>query len=80
MTTPADAIMNTVEWIECEGDEPQVDDGIPYATHKGTLKIGDIELECYQLSDGRRVFDADSVAKIFGFGPNPLAVDRDGNG
>lgn len=64
--TPADLMMNTVEWVECEGEIPCEDDGIPCATHKGTLKIGDIELDCYQLSDGQRVFDADSVMRFFG--------------
>lgn len=28
---------------------------IPIATHHGVLKIGDIELQCYVLDDGRRV-------------------------
>lgn len=78
--TPINAMMEGLEWVEIEGDPPKDDDGIPYATHKGTLKIGDIELQCYQLSDGQRVFDADSVMRFFGWTPNPLHVDKEGNG
>jgi len=63
--TPIDAVLDKVEWVSME--QP-IDDGsgLPYATHAGVLKIGDIELKCYQLSDGNRVFEAESVERFFG--------------
>jgi hypothetical protein len=65
--TPADAMMNSVEWQSIEPDAAMLaDDGIPYATHEGVLNIGGFEFKCYQLSDGKRVFDADSVHRFFG--------------
>ena len=37
-----------------------------YATHKGNIKIGDLELECYVLSDKRRVFVKKAMGNAFG--------------
>jgi len=65
--TPADAMMQTVEWQAIEPDAHMLaDDGMPYATHEGTLNIGGFEFKCYQLSDGRRVIDAESMERFFG--------------
>lgn len=64
--TPIDAMLNAVEWKQLEGDPPADDDGLPYATHEGVLTIGNIELKCYQLNDGTRLFDAESVHCFFG--------------
>jgi hypothetical protein len=58
-------MMDGVAWRVCEGETP-ADDGIPYATHEGELDIMGIKLKCYQLNDGRRVFDADAVNELFG--------------
>jgi hypothetical protein len=57
-------LLNTVEWHETG----MTDDGddLPYPTHKGVLNIGGIELKCYRLSNGKRVLDAESVARFFG--------------
>ena len=33
----------------------QVDDGLPKATHSGVLKIGDLNIPCAVLTDGRRM-------------------------
>lgn len=35
------------------------------STHDGILKIGEIELECHVLQDGRRVFSAKDLLKAF---------------
>jgi hypothetical protein len=43
-------------------------DGKPaelHATHEGDLVVGEKRLHCYQLSDGRRVVDADDVDRFF---------------
>lgn len=64
---PADELMDTVEWVPLPAPQPsEIEPGLPYATHAGLLKIGDVELQCYQLSDGRRVIDAADVEKMFG--------------
>ncbi|WP_394125204.1 P63C domain-containing protein [Psychrobacter nivimaris] len=36
------------------------------ATHKGVMHIGGIDLECYVLEDGRRVFNKKGMAKAIG--------------
>lgn len=36
------------------------------ATHKGILHVGDIDLECYVLEDGRRVINKRGMAKAIG--------------
>jgi hypothetical protein len=41
-------------------------DGLPWVTHAGVLRLGGVELRCYQLSDGRRVFDGEDVARQLG--------------
>lgn len=38
-------------------------DGQVWATHSGTLEIGEIKLGCHILSTGERVFDADDIEK-----------------
>ena len=40
--------------------------GIVEATHKGVLPIGGLQLDCYVLSDGRRVFHKRGMAKALG--------------
>jgi hypothetical protein len=37
-------------------------EGIPRSLYQGTLRIGELELECHVLSDGKRVFAGDEVA------------------
>jgi oligoribonuclease (3'-5' exoribonuclease) len=39
---------------------------LPKATHEGMLKIGDRELPCYVLEDGRRVFSTRGVNRALG--------------
>ncbi len=54
----------------------QAESALPYPTHSVELRIGDAVLKCYRLSDGRAVFDAADVARLFGFGtPEALAAD-----
>ena len=65
MSTPAEALMDLVKWEPIEGADEVVDDGTPYATHMGVLRLGDFELRCYQLNTGERVFNADDVAGYF---------------
>jgi hypothetical protein len=39
---------------------------LPVATHQGSMALGDIELDCYVLADGRRVFHKRGMAKALG--------------
>src|SRR5689334_4093221 len=41
-------------------------DGIPKASHYGKLNIGDIEITCAVLEDGRSVITESSLFKLFG--------------
>jgi len=40
--------------------------GIPQATHRGTIRLGSVEIECYVLEDGRRVLTQESFLKGMG--------------
>lgn len=62
--TPLEQMLDAVEWAELP---IVVESGaaLPYATHKGVLKILDGEFTVYQLNDGRRVFDAADIETFF---------------
>jgi len=61
-----DTLLDKIDWFEIYFENPPPADGLPVATHKGMLRFGAIELRCYQLSDGRRVFNADDIHRVFG--------------
>ena len=63
---PIDRLLDAVGWRECKGAIPTADDGVPYATHEGVLWIGSGSLKCYKLSNGQRIFEAESVHRFFG--------------
>lgn len=62
----AEHLFAAATWVPV--DEPCLDpEGLlPHVTHNGVLRVGEVELHCYQLSDGRRVFDKDDVDALFG--------------
>lgn len=41
-------------------------DGLVKATHQGQMMLGDLQLDCYVLTDGRRVFHKRGMAKALG--------------
>src|SRR5690242_6295527 len=43
-------------------------DSIPFSMFRGTLKIGDMELECHVLNDERRVFTQREVVRVLSHG------------
>ena len=66
--SPVERLLDGVAWTAVPGPAPAPGDnpdGLPYATHTGTLEIGGLRLEVAQLSDGRRVFLADSLLAAF---------------
>ena len=40
-------------------------DGLPYATHSGILKLGEIELEVFILNTGQRIISKSSLDNFF---------------
>jgi hypothetical protein len=59
-----DRLLDTLVWEELPALEGSQE--IPYATHEGILRLGDIELRCYQLNTGQRVFDGADLEALFG--------------
>lgn len=57
-----DSVVHPVDLPENAGQ-----DGLPYVTHEGLMKIGDTELRVYVLSDGQRVIDVEDADKFFNF-------------
>lgn len=56
--------------------EPQpIADGSLYVTHSGALTMEGLTLKCWQLSNGTRMLDAQSVAQFFGFGSTGELAD-----
>ena len=74
----SDTFLSNVKWEPLAGDAP-ADESIPWATHRGVLRINGSELECFRLSNGQAVFEANSFRKFldewFG-GPIIDAKDR----
>ncbi len=42
------------------------DEGLPRATHQGSMMVGPLDLDCYVLVDGRRVLHKRGMAKALG--------------
>jgi hypothetical protein len=60
-------------------------DALPKATHQGKMTVGDLDLDCYVLEDGRRLFHKRGMARALGMksgGGNVFmrAVQRKGLG
>ena len=51
---------------------------VPFATHSGVVTIGGVDMHVHQLSDGRRIIEADDVARFFSEAMNitPEEIDR----
>ncbi len=71
MKSPTDQLLDQVEWkpvIEPtksdDNGNPEPVNDLPFVTHEGILKLGEIELKVVQLSDGRRVFPAAELEKL----------------
>lgn len=65
-----DSVVDALVGVKSESSGPPVSDqdlaGMLSATHKGILPIGGLQLECYVLEDGRRVFHKRGMAKALG--------------
>lgn len=59
-----------IVWADTELDEAEEEAGprLPYSLYPGTLQVGDIELECHVLDDGRRVLTQRQVVRLLSGG------------
>jgi hypothetical protein len=62
--TPIERMLNEVEYKPVA--PPEEIGTLPYVTHEGIMMLGEIELEVFVLSDGRRIISEDSLVKFFG--------------
>lgn len=63
---PIEVLLDQVYWKEVQAAEPEPgQESIPYVTHEGVLKLGDIEFRVAQLSDGTRVINAEDLSNWF---------------
>lgn len=62
--SPMELLLAEVQWEVLPPIEVSID-GVPVATHRGILRIGDKELECCILNDGRRIIRQESLENFF---------------
>lgn len=64
-----------------EEKPPHAEDNLPFSMFRGTLKIGDMDMECHVLSDGRRVFTQREIVRVLTAGRDSgnLAEEIKGN-
>ncbi len=60
---PIDIMMRDVDWQEIKVENPPQKE--LYATHEGILKIGDIELRCNVLNNGRTFILVEYFERFF---------------
>lgn len=66
------------EPAEAVGDQSERSvkhDKMPFSMFRGTLKIGDIGMECHVLSDGRRVFTQTEMVRVLTAGKGSTNLD-----
>jgi hypothetical protein len=61
--TPMEAMLDSVSFIPTNLEKPESD--LPYVTHTGVLKIGNISIEVLVLSNGQRVITEEEMNKFF---------------
>ena len=60
---PIDLMMKTVEW-EIDSNYKKSNDGIPSATHSGTLYLDGIAIRCYKLDNGKSVMNGEDIEAL----------------
>ncbi len=64
--TPMDKLLDAVEWVAVpQGKNRPEDAGIPVATHSGFLNFLGFDLKVFQLDNGTRLIDAESLEAFF---------------
>lgn len=60
-------MLDAVDWVKAPppGEIQPGQEGIPHVTHSGILDVGGIKLRVFQLSDGKRIVDAEDIERLF---------------
>lgn len=61
-----DELLDSLEWNDVERSTFSTNDTLPYATREATLEINGLSVRVYQLSDGRRIIDAEDLSELLG--------------
>lgn len=61
--TPIDKLIDEVNFIPTNAQPNE--EGLPYVTHEGVLKLMGIEIQVVQLSTGQRVIPQTEIDKLF---------------
>jgi hypothetical protein len=63
---PLDIMLDNIDWKPINPDVVYSSSCTPpVATYQGILKIGDLELRVYQLSNGQRVIAEEDLVRFF---------------
>lgn len=64
---PIDLALDAVEWKEVPvlPLREAEDNGMPYVTHTGVMRLEGLAVRVSQLSDGRRVINVEDLNRIF---------------
>ncbi len=62
--TPMSKLLDGLKWKKLPALTEDFD--LPYATHVGVLRIGELSLRVYQLTTGERVINQEDLEKFFG--------------
>jgi len=63
--TPIQAILDKTDF-KPTGYIPPENSTLPYVTHIGELKLGEITIEVCMLSNGQRIIEEKELKKLFG--------------
>jgi hypothetical protein len=65
MTSPFDRLLESIPWETVkEVEEEPIEGELPHITHKGVLKIMDVEIQVYQLSNGMRIIPEEEFYRL----------------
>jgi hypothetical protein len=65
MQSPLDTLLIRADWRALPPEEQgQAEEGVPVATHEAYIVIGSCVVRAFQLSDGRRVLEADDFLHL----------------
>ncbi len=60
---PIERLLDDLVWEEIPPMPGQRLDTVPYATHRGFLRVFDFEFAVFQLNDGQRVISEESMVR-----------------
>ncbi len=65
---PIEHMLDNLEYIPTNGTPNE--DGLPYVTHEGLLKIGELSIKVHVLNTGKRIVSEEEIEKVFGLNLN----------